>query len=504
MKLVVISFILGTLLELVMHSGTFGWRMRHGLVMFDVLLTGFACGALVAWHPNTASVLIALAGVYRIFNAVRIIKGRMHENYLRRTTRRTSFILLIFQIIIVGAWWQWYENNGDRRFLWLCVAIVQALVALIYMISTIRRLRHTMPVASTKRFTDVQLPSISIAIPARNETDDLRAVLESVIANDYPKFEVLVLDDCSQNKHTPEIIRSFAHDGVRFLQGDEPKDTWLAKNQAYDQLAREASGEYILFCGVDIRFEPDSIRKLVTVMLERDKQMISVMPRRADVATGKFALVQAMRYWWELVPPRRLFNRPAVLSSCWMIKHDALKRTGGFAAVARAIVPEAYFAKQLVPHDAYSFIQSDDVLGIESTKAPSEQRDTAIRMRYPQLHRRPELVYVTSLFEFLFLVQPFVMATAGWWLPISHATVFFSAIASLLLVVTYEMMAISTRINHWGFALIALPFVALTDLVLLHRSMWLYEFSEVSWKGRNVCVPVMHTYPHLPKLSDQH
>jgi hypothetical protein len=504
MKLVVISFILGVILELAMHSGRFAWRMRHGLVMFDVLLTGFSCGALVAWHPNTASVLIALAGVYRIFNAVRIVKGRMHENYLRRTTRRTSCILLASQAIIAGSWWQWYENTGNRRFLWLCAAIIQALVALIYMISTIRRLRHTMPVASTKRFTDVQLPSISIAIPARNETEDLRAVLESVIANDYPKFEVLVLDDCSQNKHTPEIIRSFAHDGVRFLQGDEPKDTWLAKNQAYDQLARESSGEYILFCGVDIRFEPDSIRKLVTVMLERNKQMISVMPRRADAATGKFALIQAMRYWWELVPPRRLFNRPAVLSSCWMIKRDALKHTGGFAAVARAIVPEAYFAKQLVSHDTYSFIQSDDVLGIESTKAPSEQRDTALRMRYPQLHRRPELVYLTSLFELLFLVMPFAMAVAGWWLPISHATVLFSAIASVLLVITYEMVAISTRINHWSFALVALPIVALTDLVLLHRSMWLYEFSEVTWKGRNVCVPVMHTYPHLPKLNDQH
>lgn len=501
MKLVVISFILGVIVELAMHSGTFAWRMRHGLVVCNVLLTGFACGALVVWHPNTASVLIALAGIYRIFNAVRIVKGRMHENYLRRTTRKTSFALLALQIIIAGAWWQWYENTGNRRLLWLCVAILQALVALVYMISTIRRLRHTMPVASTKRFTDVQLPSISIAIPARNETDDLRAVLESVIANDYPKFEVLVLDDCSQNKHTPEIIRSFAHDGVRFLQGDEPKDTWLAKNQAYDQLAREASGEYILFCGVDIRFESDSIRKLVTVMLERDKQMISVMPRRADAVAGKFALAQAMRYWWELVPPRRLFNRPAVLSSCWMIKRDALKRTGGFAAVARAIVPEAYFAKQLVSHDAYSFIQSDDVLGIESVKAPSEQRDTALRMRYPQLHRRPELVYITSLFELLFLIMPFVMAIAGWWLPISHATVICSAIASVLLVITYEMVAISTRINHWSFALIALPIVTLTDLALLHRSMWLYEFSEVTWKGRNVCVPVMHTYPHLPKLE---
>lgn len=499
MKLMVIAFVLGLIIDVVTHIGSAMWRIRHGLVMLNIVLTAFACGALVAWHPNTASVLIALAGCYRIFNAVRIVKGRMHDRYLRLTTRRTSFTLIVFQLAVASAWWAWYAQNGNRRMLWLGVSVLQLVVAAIFVASTTRRLRRTMPTSIAHHFTDIQLPSISIAIPARNETDDLRACLDSIIANDYPKFEVLVLDDCSQDKHTPEIIRAYAHDGVRFLQGEEPRDTWLAKNQAYDQLAREASGEYVMFCGVDVRFEPDSIRKLVAVMLEREKQMVSILPRRADVATGKMALIQAMRYWWELVPPRRMFNRPAVISSCWIIKKDALKRTGGFAAVTRAIVPEAYFAKELIKHDAYSFLQSDDVLGIESVKSVADQRDTAVRMRYPQLHRRPELIFGTSLFEVLFLIQPFIMGLLGWWLPVNHATIYCSLAAAVLLVISYMQMAISTRINHWMFALIALPFVAITDIVLLHISMWRYEFGFVTWKGRNVCVPVMHTHPHLPK-----
>jgi hypothetical protein len=44
-----------------------------------------------------------------------------------------------------------------------------------------------------------------------------------------------------------------------------------------------------------------------------------------------------------------------------------------------------------------------------------------------------------------------------------------------------------------------LPCAVLADIGLLHYSMWKYEFSEVLWKGRNVCVPVMHVYAHLPK-----
>jgi hypothetical protein len=33
------------------------------------------------------------------------------------------------------------------------------------------------------------------------------------------------------------------------------------------------------------------------------------------------------------------------------------------------------------------------------------------------------------------------------------------------------------------------------DLVVLHVSLWKYEFSSVEWKGRNVCIPVMQLAP---------
>jgi hypothetical protein len=189
-----------------------------------------------------------------------------------------------------------------------------------------------------------------------------------------------------------------------------------------------------------------------------------------------------------------------VLSSCWIIKKQALQRVGGFAAVTRAIVPEAFFARQLVAHDGYSFIRSNTVLGVESVKTPAEQRETAIRMRYPQLHKRPEQVFVVSLLEATFLILPFVMALAGFWLPISGLTQVLSAVAAMLLTVSYELMVRATRINHWSFALIALPIMAALDIAVAQQSMWQYEFSEVIWKGRNVCLPVMHVTPHLPPL----
>lgn len=502
MKLIFILFGAGILLEALLYFVIPLWRFRKVLSVMAMVLTTFAAGALFMWRPGFVPALIAIASLYRAVNTLRVVKGRMHDMYLFNATRRTMLVVVSSQLVLLGAWWLWHQFPADHRDVWLIASIVQMLAAALLLSSTLRSLRKTQPAITERRFSDNELPSITIAIPARNETEDLQYCLESIIANDYPKFEVIVLDDCSQNKRTPEIIRSFAHDGVRFIPGDEPRDTWLPKNQAYDRLVQEASGEFILFCGVDIRFNSDTIRKIVQGMLAKDKLMASILPLRVNGAVADRALIQAMRYWWELAPPRRFFNRPPVLSSSWIIQKHALKKAGGLAAVSRSIVPEAFFARELVKTDAYTFMRSNELLGVQSVKAAQEQRDTAIRTRYPQLHRKPEQVWFTTIAEAFLLLMPFVVSVAGFWLEVSWLTHLFSVVAAVLLAATYSLIATATRVNSPFFAVWAFPFAVSIDLLLLQRSMWLYEFNEVLWKGRNVCIPVMHTYSHLPKLAE--
>jgi glycosyltransferase involved in cell wall biosynthesis len=99
-----------------------------------------------------------------------------------------------------------------------------------------------------------KLPSVTLAIPARNETYALAHCLEAALQNDYEKLEIIVLDDCSQD-NTSQLIKSFAHAGVRFIQGDTPAEGWLGKNQACATLLKEGAGEYIIFIGIDTQLE---------------------------------------------------------------------------------------------------------------------------------------------------------------------------------------------------------------------------------------------------------
>jgi hypothetical protein len=491
---------LGALLELGMQLVPFLWRARKILAPLSLLATAFACGGVAVWHLTVFSVLFGLVGAYRVFNLIRVLEERMHEHYLRRVTRRTTLVLLALQAVDAAAWWAWAQWHTSGHAAWAAVTAAQLGLTLVLLASTVRRLKRTAWPRTSGHLSDGELPTVSIAIPARNETADLEACLESIIACNYPKLEVLVLDDCSQTKRTPEIIRGYAHDGVRFIQGETPAETWLPKNRAYDRLAEEASGEFIIFCGVDVRFGTDSVRQLVAQALHKHKDMISVLPWRGDVADRRFALGQAVRYWWELVPPRRLFRRPPVLSTCWITRKSALKSVGGFVAVARSIVPEAHFARQLAKQDAYSFVRASQASGIQSVKVAREQFDTAIRTRYPQLHRRPENVLVTALLGFSLGLLPFVLAIAGFWLDIGWPAQLMAALAAAVLVAIYELVAINTRTGAWWSAPAGAVIGVLYDIGLLHVSMWQYEFSTVEWKGRNICVPAMHVVPYLPKL----
>jgi hypothetical protein len=502
MAIASISFGLSVVFEVLLYSVHPLWRFRVAMSLLVLATTAFSSSMLFLWDPTVWTALFLIIGLYLIFATLRIGEAHIHEAYLRTAARRSAYTLIGCQVIVLSGRTVWDSVYISKPALWASMSIVLLVSSSLLLAATIRRYFRTKWPVRVAPYTAKELPSITVAVPARNETEDLQQCLESIIASDYPKLEVLVYDDCSQERRTPEIIRGFAHDGVRFIHGEEPLDSWLAKNTAYNRLYEEANGEYIVFCGVDVRFGPDSLTRLISFMKHRKKRMVSILPRRDAAVYGKFALIQAMRYWWELAPPRRFFSRPPVVSSCWAIEREALTQTGAFAAVSRSVVPEAYFARKLLTKDGYSFRRADQNLSIVSAKSTVEQRDTAVRLRYPQMHKRPEITMLVTGLELSLLVLPFGVLLFGAWLGLPVLAWVCVALSCIFLTSSYMVIAISTQINRSWFAAIGLPFVVLTDIGLLHYSMWRYEFSTVEWKGRNVCVPAMHVIPHLPKLPD--
>ena len=491
-----VMFWLSIVTELLLHLVPQFWKWRNLLVAMSIGTLSFWVGSTAVQDPTKVVLLILFISFFRVFNLLKITNATIHESYLRQVSRRSSFTLILLS---VGLWllsiFVQFQYLSQLLLPW---ALLQFVAALFILAVTAHNLNKTRHHTSKHFYSDKELPTVTVAIPARNETNDMASCLRTVLANDYPKLEVLVLDDCSQDR-TAEIIKDFAHDGVRFISGIEPHVKWLAKNQAYETLASHASGEIILFCGVDVRFGPQAIRSLVTSMLNKDKKMMSVMPFRIGGGVNT-SLIQPLRYWWEIALPRRMFNRPPVLSTCWLIYRETLEGLGSFKAVSRSIIPERYFARELVKTDGYSFIRADEKLDVRTVKVIEEQLATAVRTRYPQLQKRPENVLFLVVAQLIFIGAPIAFSISMLWTGMTLVGALGSTAFFALIVTHYLIMSASNPV-HSIIAVFNIPFALVTDIFITAVSMYQYEFGKVTWKGRNICIPTMHVIKQLPKLK---
>lgn len=167
------------------------------------------------------------------------------------------------------------------------------------------------------------LPALSVLIPARNEEANLQRLLPSLLSQNYPRFEVIVYDDASEDQ-TWEVIQSFYDERLKPLRGSGPPSGWVGKVHALFQATRYATGELYLFLDADAQLEDqDALRRLVqrfdtlpedsvltglTRLRGRGKLLVSLVPN---------AILSGLP--WFLVRALRLKSLGALNGQCWMI-----------------------------------------------------------------------------------------------------------------------------------------------------------------------------------------
>jgi glycosyltransferase involved in cell wall biosynthesis len=130
---------------------------------------------------------------------------------------------------------------------------------------------------------------VSILIPARNEGDNILHLLQSILDQDYTNYEVIVLDDQSED-NTFSVVEDFTVRNPQFkiVKGKNLAQGWLGKNYACHQLSELASGNYLLFLDADeiikkglsnsLIYRMD-VGKLSLLSLFTNQQMLTVSER---------------------------------------------------------------------------------------------------------------------------------------------------------------------------------------------------------------------------------
>ncbi len=473
------------------------YRNRSLLIGLSAICTMFAFGVVLVLVPTIIMFLLAAASAYRFINSLRLLHPKIPRPVLRRIVSRVSTIMLIGQLLIAVGYWAYLMLDTDVYIGVFDILVgVGAAIALVMFITTLSVFKAERK--SNGVSTDLEAPTVSVLIAARNESTKVIACLDSVLATTYKKLEIIVLDDNSQDD-TPEIIKQFAHSGVRFIAGKNVPRRWLAKNHAYERLASEASGSILMFVGVDVRIEPTMVEELVKRM-GGSYDMVSVLPKR-EHQPGLGIFVQPLRYLWEFALPSWAHKHPPVLSTCWAIRHETLMELGGMKGIAQAVIPEVHLARQVSTGkngDRYSFLINDATLGVASIKNTPDQITTALRSRYPQLEQNMITMFGVSLLLLLLVLQ-YVGLMLGI-IGSSIALIIASVIGVTLLSICQALLMWQYDRKHVWLSPFIMPTALLTEIVIIHLSFYRYELGSISWKGRPINEPVLQTIPKLPRF----
>jgi len=107
-------------------------------------------------------------------------------------------------------------------------------------------------------------PSLCVIVPACNEAANLEISLTSLLAQDYPGLQIVVVDDRS-NDSTPEILRRLAAADrrIRSVRIESLPEGWLGKVHALHRGVQEAQADWYLFTDADVCFERGVLKRAI-------------------------------------------------------------------------------------------------------------------------------------------------------------------------------------------------------------------------------------------------
>lgn len=157
-----------------------------------------------------------------------------------------------------------------------------ALIALFWVVQGTRAVRG---MAKLPTLDDVPLledgryPRVSILVAARNEATKLPAALRSLLVQDYPNYEVIMVNDRSQDE-TPRILDQFdqGYDHLKVTHLSELPPGWLGKPHALTQAYQQATGQWLLFTDADVHFGPDLLKRSLSLALAQGWDHVTLLP----------------------------------------------------------------------------------------------------------------------------------------------------------------------------------------------------------------------------------
>jgi glycosyltransferase involved in cell wall biosynthesis len=336
------------------------------------------------------------------------------------------------------------------------------------------------------QFHTGDFPRLSIIVPARNEAAAIEACITSLLALDYPDFEVIAVNDRSSDATGAIMDRlAVSHPAcaqLKVIHISDLPDGWMGKTHAMWCASEVARGELILFTDGDTIFRPDSLRRAVSFLLNTASDHIVIYPTMLFKSAGERMMIsffQTMLSFvhrpWKMSDPKS-FDHIGV-GAFNLIRKSAYGAIGTYAAMRMEVIDDLRLGRLVKQHgfrqdvalgpDLVSLHWVSGAMGI--VRNLSKNAFAALRFQWI-------FVFAVCLgIGFITLGPVFGLLVAKGTARLGYA------VALVAMAGIYIQTRRITRISAFFF--FTHPLAAVLTVYMVLRSAWLTTLHGVTWRG---------------------
>jgi len=351
---------------------------------------------------------------------------------------------------------------------------------------------RSLKVPSIRSVVPEPAPLVSVLIPARDEENNIAICLETLRKQDYPNFEVLVLDDGSIDR-TAEIVGRIAADDnrIQLIEGELLPDDWAGKPFACYQLARKARGSWLLFVDADTRHAPHMIRGMLDLAIRYRTSLLSgfpcqlahSLPQKVAIPVLYFVILGWLPLWWL---QRSGKPRPSLaIGQFLLFPADEYWSIGGHRAVKSRILEDVWLGVEINRHGGrHMAVDLSPVVSCSMYRSIGGMWEGFVKWMYSVMAISPMALFGLLIAGYIFYLAPFYWLWNEFFV-IGAPTAWRELIVVQVLIILFMRGLIDMRFKEPAISLLLHPigfsFLYISCLYACGRRI---VGAGVSWKKR--------------------
>jgi len=335
-------------------------------------------------------------------------------------------------------------------------------------------------------------PLVSIMVPARNEAENIKMCVKSLLKQDYANIEILILDDNSTDDTSLIVKRIAEKDSrVKLITGKPLKDGWIGKSYACHQLAKHARGRYFLFTDADTLYFKNAVSSTIGCLIKNKLDALSAIPKQIMVGIHERLVVTWVHFGILSLLPLILIKKSkyplfcTANGQCMLFKREVYRKIGGHKSIKTKILEDIHISKQVKRH-GYRFMLFDGSKNIYCRmyrnfrgliKGFSKFMFAAFDFKVFNI--AVAILFISVIFLFPFIFLPLGILLFNWPYPIVNLI-----IIQIFVVLTMRII-LAIRLNNRILDTFLHPVSMLYIILLCINSVLQTKFGEGAyWKGR--------------------